>query len=95
MVRWQGFTRLTNDSDPAPAATVTVYNTRTNVLANLYGANNTAVPKANPFTAGAADGFAFFYAANGRYDIQFSGGGITSPWTLGDVALYDPGTIGS
>lgn len=94
MVRWQGFSRLNNTSLPAPSCTVSVYNKGTNVLSTLYAADDANQPKANPFTSG-TDGFAFFYAANGRYDVQFSGGGITSPWSYGDVALYDPGTIGS
>lgn len=95
MIRWQGFTRLNNSASPAPSATITVYNKGTNVLSTLYRANDVTQPLGNPFTAGATDGYAFFYAANGRYDVQFSGGGITTPWSLGDVALYDPGTIGS
>ncbi len=96
MVRWQGFSRLNNSGDPAPNATVTVYAKGTNILSTLYNAND-PVPanvQANPFTAG-SDGYAYFYAANGRVDIMFSGGGIVTPWSYGDVALYDPGTIGS
>jgi len=94
MIRWQGFSRLNNVSTPAPSATVTVYQTKTQILALLYAADDANQVKANPFTAG-TDGYAFFYAANGRYDVQFSGGGILNPWSLGDVALFDPGTIGS
>ncbi len=94
MLRWQGFSRLNNSGDPAPSATVTVRITRSDVLAVLYTANDVMQPKANPFTAG-TDGFAYFYAANGRYDVGFNGGGITVPWSLADVALYDPGSIGS
>lgn len=94
MLRWQGFSRLNDSGDPAPSATVTVRQTRTDVLAVLYAANDPAQPKANPFTAG-TDGFAYFYAGNGRYDVQFSDGGIVTPYSLADVALYDPGTIGS
>jgi hypothetical protein len=95
MVRWQGYSRLNDGdegADPAPSATVTVYRTGTGIPATLYAANDLAQPKANPFTAG-LDGFGFFYAANGRYDIQFSGGGITTPWSLGDVLLFDPGSL--
>ena len=94
MMRWQGFSRLNTSGQPAPSATVTVYGKGTSNLSNIYLANNVAQPQANPFTAG-TDGFGLFYAANGRYDIQFSGGGIVSPWSLGDVILYDPGTVGS
>lgn len=94
MIRWQGFSRLNNSGDPAPSATLTVWAKGTSQLSLLYAANDAAQPKANPFTSG-TDGFAFFYAANGRYDVQFSGGGIASPYTLADLVLYDPGGIGS
>lgn len=94
MVRWQGFSRLNASGQPAPSATLTVYNKGLNTLPPLYSADDATQVKANPFTVG-TDGYGFFYAANGRYDLQFSGGGITSPYTLADVALYDPGTIGS
>ena len=94
MIRWQGFSRLNNSGQPAPSCTVTVYNKGTSQPSTIYKANDAAQPEANPFTAG-TDGFAEFYAANGRYDIQFSGGGIVTPWSLGDVVLYDPGTLGS
>ncbi len=94
MIRWQGFSRLNTSGQPAPSATLTVYNKGTNILSTLYSANDATQPLGNPFSAG-TDGFAKFYAANGRYDIQFSGGGIVTPWTLGDVALYDSGTLGS
>lgn len=97
MLRWQGYTRLNSGaapSSPAPSATISVYTTRTSNLALLYAANDLLQPKGNPFTAG-TDGYGFFYAANGRYDVVVSGGGIVAPYTVADVALYDPGTIGS
>lgn len=94
MIRWQGFSRLNNSGDPAPSATVAVYNKGTNILSTIYSANTATQQQGNPFSAG-VDGYAKFYAANGRYDVQFSGGGISTPWTLGDIALYDPGTLGS
>lgn len=94
MVRWQGWSRLNNSGEPAPSATVAVYAKGTSSLSLIYSANSATQPQANPFTAG-TDGYAAFYAANGRYDISFSGGGIATPWSLGDVVLYDPGTLGS
>ena len=94
MVRWQGFSRLNNSGMPAPSATVTVYQKGSQTLASLFSQNSPSYPQANPYTTG-TDGYAAFYAANGRYDVGFSGGGIVTPWSLGDVALYDPGTIGS
>jgi len=70
-----------------PLATVTVYLTGTTTLASIYS-DNGVTPLANPFTASAV-GFWFFYAANGRYDVKFSGGGLPAPWTLGDILLQD------
>lgn len=94
MLRYAGFSRLNNSGQPAPSCLVTVWAKGTNQLASLYLANSLSQPGPNPFSAG-TDGSFYFYAGNGRYDVQFSGGGIVSPWTYGDVALYDPGNIGS
>lgn len=88
MERVFGWARVLADAAPAPGATVTVYNAGTVVLASIF-ADNIATPKANPFTADAATAYWFFYAANGRYDIKFSGGGIAAPYTLSDVLLLD------
>lgn len=73
-----------------PSCTVTVYNAGTVTPSTIFS-DNVGTPKANPFTAN-ADGDWFFYVANGRYDIQFSGTGISSPFTLGDVTAYDEAT---
>ena len=70
-----------------PSCTVTVYNSGTLTLSTIYS-DNVGTPKANPFTA-ASTGIWFFYASDGRYDVTFSGGGITSPFTLGDYSLLD------
>lgn len=70
-----------------PSCTVTVYLSGTLTLATIY-ADNSSTPKANPFTA-SAGGIWFFYADNARYDVSFSGGGITTPFTLGDFSLLD------
>lgn len=94
MERFQAFSRLTLSGMPAASATVTVRLAGTATLANLFNSNSTADPKANPFTAG-TDGLAQFYAANSRYDVTFSGGGITTPWSLGDVLLFDPNDVTS
>lgn len=71
-----------------PQATVAIYNAGTLVLATIYS-DNSSTPKANPFTA-STTGYFFFYAANGRYDITFSGGGLSAPLTFGDFLLADP-----
>lgn len=81
---------LTQSAPPAvqasyPSCTVTVYLTGTLTLATLFS-DTLNTPLSNPFTATSA-GYWFFYAANGRYDVVISGGGLSSPFTLGDVAL--------
>lgn len=70
-----------------PSCSVTVYLYGTTTLATIYSDPN-RTPKTNPFTA-AADGTYFFYALDGRYDLKFSGGGIPSPFTAGDVQALD------
>lgn len=87
MQRAYGWTRIISTGAPAPGATVTVYDTGTLNLSTIY-ADNLLTPKANPFTADATSGYWFFYAASsGRYDVQFSGGGIVTPYTIGDISL--------
>lgn len=70
-----------------PFCTVTVYYSGTTNLATLYSDNNaTPTPLSNPFTA-SQNGYWFFYAGEGRYDVTFSGASIGSPFTLGDISL--------
>jgi len=84
--RIYGWSRILSTGAPAPGATVTVYDTGTLNLSTIY-ADNLLTPKANPFLADAISGYWFFYAASsGRYDVQFSGGGIVTPYTIGDVS---------
>src|SRR5678816_3907122 len=66
-----------------PACTVSVYLAGTVTVATIYS-TDTSTPKSNPFTA-STTGFWFFYAADGNYDVQFSGAGISSPFKLSDV----------
>lgn len=75
-----------------PSCTVTVYLTGTLTLATLYG-DNSSTPKANPFTADSF-GYWFYYAANGRYDVQISGGGLTGTYTFSDILSSDLGAGG-
>jgi hypothetical protein len=73
-----------------PQAQVAVYLAGTTTLASIFADNlATPTPKANPFTA-QTNGYFFFYAANGRYDVTFSGGGLAAPLTFGDILLADP-----
>lgn len=68
-----------------PFCTITVYLNGTLTPATIFS-DNAGTPKANPFTAD-AKGFWFFYAANGRYDVRLSGGGLPAPFTLADYSL--------
>lgn len=70
-----------------PLSTITVYLSGTTTLVSIYS-DNSLTPKANPFTC-AADGSWFLYAADGRYDVKFSGTGVTVPFTLGDFELME------
>lgn len=70
-----------------PGATVSVFNQGTVVLASIFG-DNGITPKSNPFVSDSTTGLAFFYSANGRYDIQLSGTGF-STFTLADIELTD------
>lgn len=76
-----------------PSATVTVFLSGTNTLASLFQ-DNIGTVKANPFTADST-GHAFFYAANGRYDVQLSGTGIATPFTFADILLFDNAASGA
>lgn len=71
-----------------PQCLVTVYLTGTTTLATIFS-DNSATSLANPFTS-STTGYWYWYAANGRYDVRLSGGGISSPFTLGDILLADP-----
>lgn len=93
MERAFGYSRILATGAPAPNATITVRNASTPTLSTLFS-DNGVTPKTNPFTADTA-GYWFFYAANGRYDITLSGGGIVTPYTLSDVVVLDSTSIGS
>lgn len=92
MQKYQGYARLNDAATPCPGATINVYYAGTVVAVPIYSDN--LVPptvRANPFTAD-PDGYFYFYAPDGRYDVNFSGGSaitglITTPYTWGDVAL--------
>lgn len=71
-----------------PSSTVTVFNAGTLVAATIFS-DSIGTPKANPFVAD-SDGEWDFWAASGSYDVQFSGQGITSPFTLFGFFIPDP-----
>ncbi len=69
------------------SCTVTIYDVGTLDLASIFSDDSGTV-KANPFTA-SSTGFWFFLADDARYDLRFSGGGISTPFTIGDILLDD------
>lgn len=74
-----------------PACTITVYNSGTITLAAIYS-DNSGTALSNPFTAQMTNGMWSFYSDNGRYDITLSGSGISVPYSIGDVSLFDAST---
>jgi hypothetical protein len=75
-----------------PNCTVKIFDAGTSNLSTIFSNNNNP-PTAlgNPFQA-TSNGFWQFYAANGRYTVQISGGGLAAPVTIGDVELFDYST---
>jgi hypothetical protein len=78
-----GFSRVLATGAPVPNATISVFNQGTLTLSSIFS-DTIGTVKANPFTAD-ANGYWFFYAVNGRYDVQWSGG--PGNYTIGDVEL--------
>lgn len=69
---------------------VTVRLASSGALATIYSDNDTQV-MANPFTNESDDGSYFFYAANGRYNLEFSRNGFSfDALDEADVILFDP-----
>lgn len=71
------------------SCTIRVFDAGTANLSTIFS-DNTGTSKSNPFTA-ASTGFWFFYADDGRYDVQLSLGdpAIGSAFSWGDVLLTD------
>jgi hypothetical protein len=67
-----------------------VYDAGTTDLSTIFS-DDSSTALANPFTA-QSNGLVFFYAADGRYDVQLTGGGLSSPLTLYDNILDDAGS---
>lgn len=97
-VTTDGRTSVTKVQRSFPGCTVSVFNAGTATPSTIFS-NVGGTPKANPFIA-STDGYWFFYADDGSYDVQFSGGGITTPFSLFNFtigqsgALNDPGSNG-
>lgn len=73
--------------------TVTVLITGTlSTPATIYS-DNMGTVRTNPFAA-ATNGYWFFYADNGAYDVRITGSGISSPVTFGAQSVFDPFSTG-
>jgi hypothetical protein len=68
----------------APGATVAVYYAGTTTPAPIFADVNGLTPLSNPFLAD-LNAYWSFYVASERIDVQLSGAGILTPYTLGDV----------
>ena len=82
-----------------PSCTITVFITGSGGTKASLFSNNSGTALANPFTLGIppetfGNGYWFFYVDNGRYDIQVSGQGVQTPFTLSDILANDPGAPG-
>jgi hypothetical protein len=86
-----GFTRVLATGAPVPNAGVAVYNQGTLNLSTIFS-DTIGTVKPNPFTSD-ANGYWFFYAANGRYDVTMATvtgafiPGAPTNYTLGDIEL--------
>lgn len=72
----------------APGATITIYASGTTTPVALY-ADQAGTVIGNPVTAD-VDGFFSVYLLPLPVDVQFAGGGIVTPYTIGDAIPLDP-----
>jgi hypothetical protein len=81
--------RVDLDGPWVDSPTVTVYVSGTATIASIFD-DNGITPKANPFT-GPSTGLIFFYAADGVYDVLFTGGtpALGSGYQISAVQLDD------
>lgn len=89
MERYANYSRILATGKPAPFALIGVHPRGSGAFASIFEADGTT-PKANPFQAD-ENGYFFFLAANGRYDIALSSGGIVTPYSWPDILLSDTG----
>lgn len=88
-------TAVTEAGAVIPGATVTVRVQATGLLAGIFSDRAGTVTKDNPFNTG-DDGLVEFYALNGEYRIEVTGGSGSIEWgyapLVGAAALLDTGT---
>jgi len=91
-----GYCQTQNGGTRVINCTITVYLTGTLTKPDQIYSDNLGTPIGNPFTASNTTGLWSFYAPNGRYDVQFSGGSptISPAYTLSDYLFLDIGTLG-
>ena len=82
------FNNATDDTGAPRAATITVYNAGTAVLATIYADAGGTIVKDNPFITDVLGRFQFF-AASGAYDLEVSGTGITT-YKVESIPLGNP-----
>jgi len=82
-----GLTSTENVQRSYPSCTITIFDSGTMDLTSIFSDDSGTV-KANPFVA-SSTGFWFFYSNDGRVDVRLSGGGIVTPFTIGDILLND------
>lgn len=70
-----------------PQCTVTVYMPGTTTKVALFS-NSTGTTLANPFTS-STTGQWLFYVPGGDYDVQFSGIGVSAPFTVRSIHVSD------
>jgi hypothetical protein len=90
-VTTSGLTSTTQVQASYPGCSITVI-IHGGGAATIYS-DNANTPLANPFTSTLSGQWTFF-AANGRYDITLSGGGLPSSVTYSDVVLFDAASVG-
>lgn len=91
MQRFWNYSRILATGEPAPNALIRVFDAGTVTPSTLFADNLVPpTPLANPFNAD-ADGYLYFYAANGHYDVQLESGGIVTPYSWPDIILSDAG----
>ena len=72
-----------------PHTLVTVFKAGTQTLAKI-ASDSAGTQKDNPFSADSL-GYWFFFGADGEYDVEFSGGGITTPYTFSGLRIVTSG----
>jgi hypothetical protein len=87
-----GLSSTTLVQQSVPQCTVSVFIHGTGTLATVFADSSNTV-LSNPFFA-TSNGQWQFYAANGRYDVVLTGGGLPTMVTYPDIILLDIATFG-